>query len=51
MAITIYYPWLILKYIHLQATLGFLGSSADKGCTYNAGDLGSIRGLGRSQEG
>ena len=32
----------------MYSKLGFLGGSAGKESTYNAGDLGSIPGLGRS---
>ena len=35
-------------YIEIYRYMGFPGSSADKESTYNAGDLGSIPGLGRS---
>ena len=34
----------------VQHMLGFPGGSDGKECTYNAGDLGSIPGFGRSPE-
>ena len=35
-------------YIYIMMYMGFPGGSEDKASTYNAGDLGSIPGSGRS---
>ena len=37
-----------MPYLDLKLILGFPGGSAGKESSRNAGDLGSIRGLGRS---
>ena len=41
---------MVMKYTWLFLSLGFPGSSAGKESVCNAGDLGSIPGLGRSPE-